>query len=56
MLGVIVDAREREVLRSPRRTVSSRALADYRILEVVDYIVRDYAIERKSPRDFVRSL
>jgi ERCC4-type nuclease len=31
-------------------------MVDYRVLDVADYVVRDYAIERKSSRDFVSSL
>ena len=31
-------------------------MVNYRVLDVADYLVQDYAIERKSVRDFVSSL
>lgn len=55
MLRIIVDERERpsgvaEQLRS------LGAMVEYRVLDIADYIVGPYAVERKSVRDFVSSL
>jgi ERCC4-type nuclease len=55
MLRIIVDERERpsgvaEELRS------LGAMVEYRVLDIADYIVGQYAVERKSVRDFVSSL
>jgi DNA excision repair protein ERCC-4 len=55
MLRIIADEREKpsgvpDVLRSLGASV------EYRVLEVADYVVGSYAIERKSVRDFVSSL
>lgn len=52
---IIVDERERasgvgEELRS------LGAVVEYRVLDIADYIVGSYAVERKSARDFVSSL
>ncbi len=55
MLRVIVDEREKPS-GVPDELSALGAMVDYRVLEVGDYIVRDYAIERKSARDFIRSL
>jgi len=55
MLRIIADEREKpsgvpDALRSLGVSV------EYRVLEVADYVVGSYAIERKSVRDFVSSL
>ncbi len=55
MLRIIVDEREKpsgvpEELRSLGVTV------EYRVLDVADYVVGTYAVERKSVRDFISSL
>src|SRR6059036_1337011 len=55
MVRIAVDERERpsgvhDELRSKGASV------EYRVLEVADYIVGEYAVERKSVRDFVSSL
>jgi ERCC4-type nuclease len=55
MLRIIVDERERpsgvaEELRS------LGAMVEYRVLDIADYIVGQYAVERKSVRNFVSSL
>src|SRR5690349_1484633 len=55
MVRIVVDERERpsgvaDELRS------KGALVEFRVLEVADYVVGEYAIERKSVRDFVSSL
>lgn len=55
MIRVIVDEREKPS-GVPDELAKLGAMVDYRVLEVGDYIVRDYAIERKSARDFVSSL
>ena len=55
MLRVVVDEREK-LSGVPDELSALGALVDYRVLDVGDYIVRDYAIERKSARDFIRSL
>ena len=55
MVRIVVDERERpsgvaDALRS------KGAFIEFRVLEVADYIVGEYAVERKSVRDFVSSL
>jgi DNA excision repair protein ERCC-4 len=55
MLRIIADERERrsgvpEVLRS------LGAAVEYRVLDVADYLIGNYAVERKSVRDFFSSL
>jgi DNA excision repair protein ERCC-4 len=55
MLRIIVDERERtsgvgDELRS------LGVMVEYRVLDIADYIVGEYAVERKSIRDFVSSL
>ena len=52
---VVADERER---RSgvPDELRSLGAFVEYRVLDVADYVVGNYAIERKSVRDFVNSL
>jgi DNA excision repair protein ERCC-4 len=52
---VVADERER---RSgvPEELRSLGAFVEYRVLDVADYVVGQYAIERKSVRDFVNSL
>lgn len=55
IVRVIADERER---RSgvPESLRSLGASVDYRVLDVADYLVGPYAIERKSVRDFFSSL
>ena len=55
MLRVIADEREK---RSgvPEELEQLGVMVDYRVLDIADYIVGEYAIERKSARDFVSSL
>jgi DNA excision repair protein ERCC-4 len=55
MVRIVVDERERPsgVADSLR---SKGAFVEFRVLEVADYIVGEYAVERKSVRDFVSSL
>jgi DNA excision repair protein ERCC-4 len=55
MLRIIADERER---RSgvPDALRSIGAMVDYRVLDVADYLVGNYAVERKSVRDFFSSL
>ena len=55
MTRIIVDHREKPS-GVPEELQALGALVDYRLLEVGDYVVRDYAVERKSAHDFVRSL
>ena len=55
MLRVIVDEREKPS-GVPDELHSLGVTLDYRLLEVGDYIVRQYAVERKSTRDFFSSL
>jgi DNA excision repair protein ERCC-4 len=55
LLRVIADERERPS-GVPQELERLGAMVDYRVLDVADYVVRDYAIERKSSRDFVSSL
>lgn len=55
MLRVIVDEREKPS-GVPDELRSSGVLVDYRVLDVADYVVGNYGIERKSARDFVSSL
>jgi DNA excision repair protein ERCC-4 len=55
MLRVVVDEREKPS-GVPDELMRLGVLVDYRVLEVADYIVGEYAIERKSVRDFISSL
>src|SRR5215472_11114691 len=55
MIRVIADQRERPS-GVPKELQRIGVMVDYRVLDVADYLVRDYAIERKSSRDFVSSL
>jgi DNA excision repair protein ERCC-4 len=55
MLRIVVDERER-TSGVGEHLQSLGAMVDYRVLDIADYIVGDYAIERKSVRDFVSSL
>lgn len=55
MLRIVVDERERPS-GVPDGLRSLGATVDFRLLDVADYIVGDYAVERKSARDFVSSL
>ncbi len=55
MVRIAVDERERpsgvpDILRTQGASI------EYKVLEVADYIVGEYAVERKSARDFVSSL
>ena len=55
MLRIIADERERPS-GVPEELRQLGAAVEYRVLDVADYVVRDYGIERKSARDFVSSL
>lgn len=55
LLRVVVDEREKPS-GVPDELAKLGTMIDYRVLEVGDYVVRDYAVERKSARDFVSSL
>ena len=55
MLRVIADEREKPS-GVPQELRSLGAYVDYRVLDVADYIVGTYAVERKSVRDFISSL
>ena len=55
MLRVIADQREKPS-GVPEELVQMGVMVDYRVLDVADYVIGDYAIERKSARDFVSSL
>ena len=55
LLRVIADEREKPS-GVPQELERMGVMVDYRVLDVADYIVRDYAIERKSSRDFISSL
>jgi DNA excision repair protein ERCC-4 len=52
---IIVDQRERPS-GVPDELRSLGAPIEYRVLDVADYVVGSYAVERKSVRDFVSSL
>jgi DNA excision repair protein ERCC-4 len=52
---IIVDERERPS-GVPEELRSLGVLVEYRVLDVADYVVGSYAVERKSVRDFVSSL
>src|SRR5260370_17437460 len=52
---IIVDERERPS-GVPDELRSLGAPIEYRVLDVADYVVGSYAVERKSVRDFVSSL
>src|SRR5256712_6427739 len=55
MVRIAVDEREKPS-GVPDELRSKGASVEYRVLEVADYIVGEYAVERKSARDFVSSL
>ncbi len=55
MLRVIADEREKPS-GVPEELERMGVMVDYRVLDVADYVIGDYAIERKSTRDFVSSL
>ncbi len=55
MLRIIADEREKPS-GVPDELRSLGAMVDYRVLDVADYLVGPYAVERKSARDFVSSL
>ena len=54
-MRVIVDEREKPS-GVPQELEGLDMMVNYRVLDVADYLVQDYAIERKSVRDFVSSL
>ena len=55
MQRIIVDERERPS-GVPDELRSLGAPIEFRVLDVADYVVGSYAVERKSVRDFVSSL
>ena len=55
MHRIIVDERERPS-GVPDELRSLGAFIEFRVLDVADYVVGSYAVERKSVRDFVSSL
>jgi DNA excision repair protein ERCC-4 len=55
MLRIIADERERPS-GVPEALRSLGAMVDYRVLDVADYLVGNYAVERKAVRDFFSSL
>src|SRR3989454_5992822 len=55
MVRIAVDEREKPS-GVPDELRSKGASVEFRVLEVADYIVGEYAVERKSARDFVSSL
>src|SRR5438552_10153496 len=55
MVRIAVDEREKPS-GVPDELRSKGASVEFRVLEVADYIVGEYAVERKSVRDFVSSL
>jgi DNA excision repair protein ERCC-4 len=55
MVRIVVDDREKPS-GVPDALRSKGASVEFRVLEVADYIVGEYAVERKSVRDFVSSL
>ncbi len=55
IVRVIADERERPS-GVPEELRSIGAFVQYRVLDVADYVVGEYAVERKAVRDFVSSL
>jgi len=55
LVRIAVDEREKPS-GVPDELRSKGASVEYRVLEVADYVVGEYAVERKSARDFVSSL
>jgi DNA excision repair protein ERCC-4 len=55
MVRIVVDEREKPS-GVPDALRAKGASVEFRVLEVADYIVGEYAVERKSVRDFVSSL
>src|SRR5947208_16762476 len=55
MVRIAVDEREKPS-GVPDQLRSKGASVEFRVLEVADYVVDEYAVERKSARDFVSSL
>ncbi len=55
MLRIIADEREKPS-GVPEAVRSLGASVEYRLLDIADYVVGAYAVERKSVRDFVSSL
>ena len=54
-MRIVADEREKPS-GVPDELRSLGATVDYRVLDVADYLVGPYAVERKSARDFVSSL
>ena len=52
---VIIDERER-ASKVPELLRELGVIVDFRMLEIGDYILPGYAIERKEIRDFLRSI
>lgn len=52
---IVADARERPS-GVPEELRSLGAFVEYRLLDIADYLVGEFAVERKSVRDFVSSL
>ncbi len=55
IVRVVADEREKPS-GVPEELRSLGAFVEYRLLDVADYVVGQYAVERKSVRDFVSSL
>ena len=55
MLRIVADEREKPS-GVPDELRSLGVMVEYRLLDVADYIVGSYAVERKSARDFISSL
>jgi ERCC4-type nuclease len=55
MVRIAVDEREK-ASGVPEELRSRGSSVEFRTLEVADYVVGEYAVERKSARDFVSSL
>jgi ERCC4-type nuclease len=55
MAKIVIDERER-ASGVPDRLRSMSARIEFKMLDVGDYIISEYAIERKDVRDFLRSL
>src|SRR5215472_7658559 len=55
MVRIAVDEREKPS-GVPDKLRTMGASVEFRVLEVADYVVGEYAVERKSARDFVSSL
>ncbi|HZY46990.1 MAG TPA: ERCC4 domain-containing protein, partial [Candidatus Bathyarchaeia archaeon] len=55
MVRIAVDEREKPS-GVPDKLRAMGASVEFRVLDVADYVVGEYAVERKSARDFVSSL